>query len=65
MISVAACAGDESAVAASVTNCRNFKASFTGDNPALPRRAMHMFRSALINPCDGGFNPSDIVAAHN
>jgi hypothetical protein len=38
MISVAACAGDASAVAASAANCKNFKANFTGDYPALPRR---------------------------
>jgi len=65
MISVAACAGDESIVAAIVTNCKNFKANFTTDNPALPRRAMKIRARALINPCAGRFNPSDIVAAHN
>jgi hypothetical protein len=37
MISVAACAGDASAMA-TATNCKNLKANFTGEYPALPRR---------------------------
>jgi hypothetical protein len=63
MISVAACAGDASAMAASAANCKNLKANFTGDYPALPRRR-NICRCALINPC-GGFNPPGITAAHN
>jgi hypothetical protein len=37
MISVAACAGDASATV-TATNCKNLKANFTGEYPALPRR---------------------------
>jgi hypothetical protein len=59
MISVAACAEDDSANVASVTSCKNFKASFTGDRPALRHRAMQMFASALIDRCGDGFNPSE------
>jgi hypothetical protein len=58
VISVAACAGDDSANAASPTSCNNFKARFTDDHPALRQRAMRIFASALIDRCSDGFNPS-------
>jgi hypothetical protein len=36
MISVAACAGEASAAAASTTICKNFEVSFTCHHPASP-----------------------------
>jgi hypothetical protein len=65
MISVAACAGDASAVAASAANCKNLKTNFTGDYPCSAAPAMHFARYALINPRGRGFNPPGIAAAHN
>jgi hypothetical protein len=62
MISVAACAGDTSAVAASAANCKNLKTNFTG-YPAL--RAGDAICYALIDASGGGFNAPDIAAAHN
>jgi len=65
MISVAACAGDASAVAASAANCKNLKTNFTGDYPCSAASAKHFARRAVINPRGLGFNPSGITAAHN
>jgi hypothetical protein len=56
MISVAACAGDASAMAASATNCKNLKTNFTGGYPAL-RRRRNICPLPLINPRGCGFNP--------
>jgi hypothetical protein len=63
MISVAACAGDASAVTASAANCKNLKANFTGDFPALPRWR-NLPAKPSINPSGGGFNPPGTTAAH-
>jgi len=58
MISVAACAGDASAAAASAKTCKktrkNLKADFTAF--ALLCRGVCRFARALIEPCSGGFN---------
>src|SRR5205823_8070261 len=64
MISVAACAGDASAVTASATSCKNLKANFTVITLRCGARAEFACR-ALIDACDGSFNPFGIVAAHN
>jgi hypothetical protein len=64
MISVAACAGDASAMAASAANCKNLKANFTVITLLCRAREMSA-RYALISPSGCGFNPLDITAAHN
>jgi hypothetical protein len=51
-------------MAASAANCKNLKANFTGDYPALPRRR-NIARHTLINASGCGFNPPGFTAAHN
>jgi hypothetical protein len=56
LISVAACAGDASAAAASATDCNNLKASFT-DQPLCSAAARDKsVRCAVLNLRGGGFN---------